>query len=107
MLNAVVQINPNQFELVIEETKKIAADLSKNGVAQDELERAKKPILTQLKETVKTNTDWLGTVLKGAARHPVQIDWSRTMQKDYASITKEELSLMAKQYLDNNRAAFG
>ena len=34
----------------------IAADLQRNGVTEDELNRAKQPILTNVRESARTNT---------------------------------------------------
>ena len=54
---------------------------------------------------LQSNYYWLNTVLSGSQKHPRQFDWSRTIMNDYASITKGELSALAKQYLDNDKAA--
>ena len=87
------------------EIKEISSELVKNGLTQDELHRAIAPSLTSIKDMLRKNTYWLDTVLTGSEKHPQQIDWSRTITKDYASITREEISDMAGKYLDNHRAA--
>jgi zinc protease len=33
------------------------------------------------------------------------LQWSRTILKDYASISADEVSALAKKYLDNSKAA--
>ena len=71
----------------------------------EELQRAIKPSVTSIKDIVRKNSYWLNTVLSGSSKHPEQIDWSRTIMTDYASITADELSDMAKRYFDNNKAA--
>jgi zinc protease len=54
---------------------------------------------------MRENRYWLNSVLTGSGKHPQQLDWSRTIMKDYASITKEEVNYIAKKYLDNEKAA--
>ena len=54
---------------------------------------------------MRQNDYWLNTVLSGASQHPEQFDWSRSIQEDYARIEAEELSALAKEYLDPSKAA--
>ena len=54
---------------------------------------------------IRTNAYWLDTVLTGSKQFPQQIEWSRTIQTDYADITSRELSQLAAKYLDNEKAA--
>jgi len=91
--------------MLVNKVKKIASDLVANGTTQDELHRAKAPTLTSIKEMMRKNSYWLNTVLTGSRKYPQQLDWSRTIMKDYASITKEEVCNIAKQYLVNESAA--
>jgi len=63
------------------------------------------PVLTGIKDFRKTNEYWMNHVLKGSKRHPVQLDWSRTMMEDYTLIKADEISEFAKKYLDNAKAA--
>ena len=98
-------IDPEQAGVIELEIKKIASDISKNGVTQEELKRALKPTLTSIKEMLGKNSYWLGTVLCQSLIYPQQLQWSRTILKDYASISADELSALAKKYLDNSKAA--
>jgi len=100
-----VYINPEEANMLVNRVKKIASDLVANGTTQDELLRAKAPTLTSIKEMMRKNSYWLNTVLTGSRKYPQQLDWSRTIMKDYASITKEEVYNIAKQYLVNESAA--
>lgn len=105
VFHAMVEIAPGQSKAVIEAVESIAADLADKGVSRDERDRAVKPVLSSIRERVKTNTYWLNSVLKGSTRHPQQLEWSRSFLGDYQSITAEGLSRLAKQYLDNPAAA--
>jgi len=99
-----VYVDPAEVDLVVEAIKLLISDLAENGASQDELTRALAPTLTSIKDMKRKNTYWLSTVLNGSEKYPRQLEWSRTIMSDYASITKEEVSAIARQYLDNQKA---
>lgn len=68
-------------------------------------ERAKKPELTEIKESLRTNRYWLESVLALAQEEPQRLDWARTHYADTAKITKADLDALAAEYLDPMRAA--
>ena len=105
VFQAAALVDPAQTTVVLGEVRQIISDLSKNGISQDELERALGPSLTGIKDRIRTNAYWLDTVLTGSKQFPQQIEWSRTIQTDYAGITSRELSELAVKYLDNDKAA--
>lgn len=105
VFQAGVSINPKEANMLVNQIKKIVSGLVADGATQDELHRAVSPTLTSIKEMMRTNNYWLSTVLTGSRIHPQQLVWSRTIMKDYASVTKEEVSNIAKKYLDNEKAA--
>jgi zinc protease len=104
VFQAGVYINPEEANMLVNKIKKIVSGLAADGATQDELHRALSPTLTSIKEMMRKNNYWLNTVLTGSKKHPQQLDWSRTIMKDYASVTKEEVSNIAKKYLDNGKA---
>lgn len=77
----------------------------KKEITEDEFRRALDPTITSIKDLLRKNNYWLNTVLSGSLRHPQKIDWSRTIMKDYSSITADDISAIAKKYLDNEKAA--
>jgi len=105
VFQSMAYIDPSESDMIIREVKKIVSNIAKNGVTQDELKRAKEPTLTSIKDMFRKNGYWLDTVLSGSEIHPQKIDWSRTILKDYASITKEGVSNIAKKYLVNDKSA--
>ncbi|HTQ31295.1 MAG TPA: insulinase family protein [Opitutaceae bacterium] len=82
----------------------IAGDLNKNGVTPDELERAKKPLLTALRDSARTNQYWLTAVLASCQEYPQRLDWCRTRYTDFESITQADVNALAKTYLAPDRA---
>ncbi len=105
VFHAFVEVDPVKTDLVAGEIKEIVTGLIDNGITADELNRALEPMLTGIKESRRKNSYWLNTVLSLSFRHPQQLDWSRTIMKDYASITVDELSGLARKYLVNDRSA--
>jgi zinc protease len=105
ILRAMISVDPPDAERIAAEVRDIAAKLAQDGVADDEQQRALEPILTSLREMQRTNRYWLDRVLTGSARYPQQLDWSRSLTRDYASITTADLSQLARRFLDNRRSA--
>ena len=83
----------------------VADDLAKNGVTDDELKRAKEPVLTALRESARTNGYWLGSVLARAQEKPEVLDWCRSRYADNESISVADLNALAKSYLGAARAS--
>lgn len=99
-LFAAVTVDPTQAEKVEGVIKEISAELGKGDtITQDELDRAKKPILTQLEEMRRTNRYWMGSVLESSQEYPQRLDWARSFVSDYESITLEEIQDLAREYL--------
>jgi len=98
-LRADLTVEPAQAGKIAAVVQDLAADLCEHGVTEEELERAKQPILTMLRESVRTNGYWLGAVLARAQEKPIVLDWCRTRLADNEGISKAELDALAKQYL--------
>ncbi len=98
-------VNPEESSAVENRIKNIVSDVVKNGVAGSELKRALDPVLTNVKDMLRKNNYWLKSVLTESVRYPQQIEWCRTIKKDYESITAGELNELAGKYLDNRKAA--
>ena len=105
VLQTFVHAAPEDIDMIISEIKNIVSDLAETGPNNDELRRAVDPILTSIKDMMRSNNYWLNTVLSGSAKHSQQLEWSRTILDDYDSITKGELSVLAKKYLNNDKSA--
>ena len=104
LFHAAAEVDPEEAEIVIAAIKAMAADLAKNGVTDEEVERAREPILTGIGEMVRTNDYWLRSVLSGCREHPQRLEWSRHLAEDYRSMTAGDLTRLARQYLDNTRS---
>jgi zinc protease len=103
-LAAIVITEPSKAKQVQDVVVAVAADMCANGVAQDELDRAKNPIMTQIRESERTNGYWL-TVLSRAQERPEVLDWARSRRFDFQSITKADIDALASAYLPAEKAS--
>jgi zinc protease len=85
--------------------KEIGRGLAAKGVTADELDRARKPILTMLEEQRRSNAYWLGTVVLPSQSRPERLDWARSMMDDFKSVTLAELNALAAKYLGADTVA--
>lgn len=102
------------FSLMIAEPKDAAklgeivrglgADLAAQGASEDELERARRPLLTSLEEQLRNNDYWLRTVLTPAPSIPSRLEWARTILQDFRSAGLDSINECAKRYLKPDRA---
>jgi len=99
-----ITVDPPAAGKIVQAVLAIAADLQKNGVTADELDRAKNPTLASVKESMRTNRYWLSSVLFDAQEEPQRLDWARTRLDDVSRITKADVDALAAQYLDPSRA---
>jgi len=97
--------DPEQAAPLIDVVKGIAADLSENGPTPNELKRAMEPVLTSIRDMVRTNGYWLNRVMAGSLRYPEQLDWARTVQTGYAKISLDDVGDAAKTYFQNSMPA--
>ncbi len=81
----------------------IGGELASGPISDDEFERAMKPILSGVQESVRSNDYWLN-VLNNCQRRPELLEYARSRTADNAAIKKSEIELLAKQYLSTDRA---
>ncbi|QYM79967.1 insulinase family protein [Horticoccus luteus] len=99
MINASSVVDPAQASELRAAMIAQAADLQAHGATDDELKRAKLPLLTSLRESVRSNRYWLAAVLSRAQEKPEVLDWARSRQTDVESISKTDIDALARQYL--------
>jgi zinc protease len=98
-----ITVEPDKANGIADVAIELAADLARNGVTEDELERAKEPVLTALRESARTNGYWLGAVLLSAQEFPQRLEWSRSRYSDIEGITTSELDVLAEAYLGDDK----
>jgi len=105
MTQIFAQVDPKLAPTIVKEVRHIADQLSRSVSDADEFQRVLEPTLTYVKDLRQENGYWLDSVLTGAARHPEQLDWARSIESDYASVQMAEIAALARKYLRNERAA--
>jgi zinc protease len=89
--------------VVFEAVNGIAAEIAGGGVSEDEIQRARQPILESIQENLERNGYWLG-LLGLSQTYPGQLDEHRSAMQDYEALTPADLSASAAQYLQPDRA---
>lgn len=98
-LQASSTVKPEEARKYADLMVSLADDLARDGVKADELERARKPLQSNIEKSKRDNSYWLTTVLSGSSSDPTRLDLARNRDADYASITIGELNQLASQYL--------
>ena len=94
-----IGVEPAQAPTILAAVKEIAEALRTGGVTDDELQRAKQPLLTQIVESARTNGYWAYAVLLNSREFPERLDWARTRTADTEAIAKAEVDALAARYL--------
>lgn len=100
-----LNVESDKEDMLVRELKKLTLDLIAEGVTAEELNRAKQPILTSVYENIKTNQYWLYSVLTLSSTFPQQLIWPSTIVDDIKSISKVELDLLIRKYLQDSKSA--
>ena len=104
-ISASIDVEPAMADKISATVVELANDLAQHGATEDELMRAKQPLLTAIRESVRDNGYWLGAVLSRAQEKPEALDWARSRSADIESITAAEINELAKTYLPEARAS--
>jgi zinc protease len=102
---AVLIVDPNQIAMLRKEVLSIAEEMWQGKISKEELDRAKGPMLTSLKDMVRTNRYWLNSVLVLSERYPQQLQWPLTILSGFEQFSLEEIRTLAKTYLAPDKAA--
>jgi len=96
--------DPDKVDPLVEACLGVADKLAKDGVGAEETDRLREPILTELRQTQRTNGFWVN-VLAEAQSKPSTLDDLRRLEADYRKISGKDLSELAKRYLAKERAS--
>ena len=96
-------IRIENIEPAYEAIGQIAADMANGEITDDELLRARRPLLEQIQTAFESNSAWLGW-LSQSFEYPERLDRIRTITDDYSDITLEDIVAAAHSYLSEERA---
>ena len=94
-----VMSDPAKVSAVIDGCLGVADSLSKDGVTQEELDRLREPVLAQLRDAVRRNGYWATCIAESQTR-PESLDDVRSIVAHYKELKAEDLTALAKQYLE-------
>lgn len=99
---AVGQVPPDKTDLFFRLAREIAADLVKNPISDDELQRVKAPMQQYVLRASTGNTFWI-QLLAGASYDPRRIGTARAILMDYQGVTAADIQAVAAKYLRPDR----
>jgi zinc protease len=103
-LYAVVDAPPQKSRELAEEIVDIAGEIYRDGVTADELERARNPVVSELRRMLSTNSYLLSAIISGSQERPDKLARAATSLQEISSLTVSDLNQVARRYLDPTRA---
>jgi zinc protease len=82
---------------------KIVEDLKDKPISDDEMNRARKPVLEHEEHSLNSNSFWL-SMLSGSIQTPAQLDTIRQRRAQLMAVTPADLQRLAKTYLVMSKA---
>ncbi|XBQ17255.1 MAG: insulinase family protein [Oceanicaulis sp.] len=98
-----LDVDVNDVPRMYDVADEIAAAMAGGDITEDELERARRPLLEQLEEQRERNAYWLNA-LSGSQLEPEKLEEIRTVEDDYRAVTVEELVALAGEVLRPEQA---
>ena len=102
-VKAFVTTSTNKLEAVGEQILQLADDMATNGITQEELDRAVRPLISALEKSRVTNDFWM-EFLKNAQARPEKLKWRPANTARYSKIKINDIRKLAEQYLKRSNA---
>jgi zinc protease len=102
-LSAAVEAPPEKLDSIFAAADRIAASLRERPVTADELERARRPVVENLRREESGNAWWLGRLI-GIQTRPEQLETIVRAIPDYEAATPADLMAAAQAYLRPGKA---
>lgn len=94
---------PDELNRLTDVVETVMAKLATEGVSDDMFDRAIKPTLENLETSLENNGYWFG-VIDNAQTRPDTLDSHRTRDETYQSMTAADLSAVAAELFDPDKA---
>jgi zinc protease len=98
-LYAMVDAPPDKARALASEIRAIGGALYTNGMTQDELERARNPVVSELKRLLSTNAYLLTAIVSGSQEQPLKLARAVNSVPELESLTVDDLKSVAHKYL--------
>ncbi len=93
-----VDVRPENLAATYDAIDELAAALAAGDISEDELLRARRPMLEQIEEAFENNGSWLSW-LSHSWDKPERLDRIRSLAADYGDVSRDELVEIAAAYL--------
>lgn len=93
-LGVSIEVSPDELERLTQVIETVAGNLVSEGVDPDTFDRAIKPTLENIETSLESNSYWLGVVDEAQGR-PETLDWHRSRDAVYGSMTADDISAIA------------
>lgn len=103
-LSAQVETPPQGLEGFFRDVQAIARSLRETPVSEDELQRARRPLVERIQRSQASSNDWWVEQLSGVHERPERAESIRVELEQYAAITPADLQALAREYLVDARA---
>jgi zinc protease len=104
LISIVASTDPAEVGVLVDACYEVALDLADNGVTEEEVARLKEPLLAQVRDALRTNAFWLGS-LADVQQRPQTLDDIRSYSDFYRTISTEALSRHAAVSLGRQQAS--
>jgi len=98
-----LDVEPGDIETAFEAVDQIARDIAAGAVSEDEIQRARQPILETIEENRERNPYWL-SLLALSQRFPDQLDDHRSAEADYRALARDDVIDAGARYLSPDEA---
>ncbi|WP_246050332.1 M16 family metallopeptidase [Asticcacaulis tiandongensis] len=101
-ITASATVKPDMDQTFYDSVVAIAEDLKARPISDDDLLRARKPVLDRQEVQIKTNGYWLGA-LSGIQSDPRRLDNIRERKQRLEQVTPAEIQAVAQKWLQSDR----
>lgn len=99
LLYALVDAPPDKAQMLALEIRDIAGGIVRDGVTKDELERARNPLVNELKKMLMDNNYLMSAIVSGSQEQPQRLLRATTSVPELESLTTTDLNAVARTYL--------
>jgi len=100
---ALVQVQPDDVDMVFAMAEDIVQDLATNGPTADELQRVVEPVRQGIFRAQTGHTFWLNRI-EGGTQDPLRLANLPNLAVDYLATTPDEMRALAQRYLADDRS---
>ncbi len=102
----IIQISalPADARLLSKRIMALADDLALHGASEEEMQEVVQPRLADNATRLRDNSYWLYYILDSAQQDPVRLDWPRTREQDFRTMSVAQINRLAAEFLGSKKA---